>query len=57
VINKATVMLELKKMGKPNTVLIYRRHGVAEETFGVPYSALGSLVKRIGVCTRLIAPR
>lgn len=42
-------MQELKKMGKPNTALIYRRHGVAEETFGVPYSALGSLVKRIGV--------
>jgi 3-methyladenine DNA glycosylase AlkD len=51
--NKATVMEELEKMGKPNTALIYQRHGVLEGTFGVPYSALGGLVKRIGIDHRL----
>lgn len=46
-------MEELEKNGKPNTAVIYQRHGVLEAAFGVPYSALGGLVERIGIDHRL----
>lgn len=42
-----SLLKELKSLGNPNTAAIYRRHGVLEETYGVPYAALGRLVARI----------
>jgi len=41
------VLKTLKQHGKPNTAKIYARHGVVEETDGVPYTALSKLVKQI----------
>jgi len=44
----AAVMSVLKAKGKPNTILIYRRHGVQEESYGVSYADLGALIKKVG---------
>jgi hypothetical protein len=45
---KASAVLKtLKQLGNPNTAKIYARHGVVEETFGVPYAALSKLVKKL----------
>lgn len=41
------VLKTLKQHGNPNTATIYARHGVVEETFGVPYAALSKLVKKV----------
>ena len=45
----------LRSRGKPNTIKIYRRHGVADETFGVAYADIGTLVKRLGADHTLAA--
>lgn len=46
---KASAVLKtLKQLGNPNTAKIYARHGVVEETFGVPYAALSKVVKKLG---------
>lgn len=46
--NARAVLTELKRLGKPNTVKIYARHGVTGPCYGVSYGDLRSLVKRIG---------
>lgn len=40
-------MAELKKLGNPKAVETYRRHGAPANCFGVRFSDLGKLVKRI----------
>ena len=45
----SAVMKALRARGKPNTAVIYRRHGVREETFGVSYVDVGALTKKIGL--------
>lgn len=42
------VMETLRSKGKPNTVKIYRRHGVTDACLGVSYGDLGALVKKLG---------
>jgi 3-methyladenine DNA glycosylase AlkD len=39
----------LRTAGKPNTAKIYARHGVREESWGVPYGALAKQVKQLGM--------
>ena len=43
-----TVLTELQKLGKPNTIKIYTRHGVTGPCYGVNYRDLKPLVKKIG---------
>lgn len=47
------VLAELEAAGKEGTAAIYRRHGANGEVWGVPYSVLDKLKKRIGVDHRL----
>jgi 3-methyladenine DNA glycosylase AlkD len=42
------VLAQLQKLGKPNTVKIYARHGVSGPCYGVAYGDLKPLVKEIG---------
>ena len=42
------VLAKLQKLGKPNTVKIYARHGVSGPCYGVAYGDLKPLVKKIG---------
>jgi len=42
------VLAQLRKLGKPNTVRIYARHGVSGPCYGVAYGDLKPLVKKIG---------
>ncbi|HSC25832.1 MAG TPA: DNA alkylation repair protein [Vicinamibacterales bacterium] len=42
------VLTQLRKLGKPNTVQIYARHGVSGPCYGVAYGDLKPLVKKIG---------
>lgn len=39
---------QLKALGDANTAKIYARHGVTSPSVGLPYAALGKLVKTIG---------
>jgi 3-methyladenine DNA glycosylase AlkD len=41
------VMPELERLGTPQNVQIYGRHGVTDPTFGVSYAHLGMLKRRI----------
>ncbi len=43
------ILATLKKLGKPQTAAIYRRHGSGEQVFGVLTSDLAKLQKRIAV--------
>ena len=47
-VNAAAVLELLAAKGKPNTVAIYRRHGVTGECYGVSYADMGKLVKQLG---------
>ncbi len=40
---------ELKKMGTPQNVKIYKRHGAGDNLYGVSFAKLGSLKKKIRV--------
>lgn len=42
----ADLLLALERAGKPQNVVIYKRHGVAEPTYGVAYGELDALAKR-----------
>jgi hypothetical protein len=46
--NAQAVLKELERLGKPNTVKIYVRHGITGPCYGVNYGDLRPLVKRIG---------
>jgi 3-methyladenine DNA glycosylase AlkD len=43
------VVATLKKLGKPQTAAIYRRHGAGDDVFGVLTSELTKLQKKIKV--------
>jgi 3-methyladenine DNA glycosylase AlkD len=43
----ATVLEELRRLGKPATANIYRRHGAYDETWGVSFADLGALEKAL----------
>ena len=43
------LMAQLKKLGKPQTVKTYRRHGVGENVFGVSFAEFGKLRKKIKI--------
>jgi len=45
----AEVLATLKKLGKPQTAAIYRRHGSGEQVFGVLTSEIAKLQKKIKV--------
>ncbi len=47
--NTEEVLATLKKLGKPQTAAIYRRHGSGEQVFGVLTSEIAKLQKRIKV--------
>lgn len=47
--NTEQVLATLKKLGKPQTAAIYRRHGSGEQVFGVLTSEIAKLQKRIKV--------
>lgn len=47
--NTQEVMTTLKKLGKPQTAAIYRRHGSGERVFGVLTSEIAKLQKKIKV--------
>lgn len=47
--NTEEVLATLKKLGKPQTAAIYRRHGSGEQVFGVLTSEIGKLQKKIKV--------
>ena len=47
--NAKEVLATLRKLGKPQTAAIYRRHGSGENVFGVLTSEIGKLRKRIKV--------
>jgi 3-methyladenine DNA glycosylase AlkD len=42
------ILTQLKKLGKPNTVAIYTRHGVTGACYGVNYADLKPLAKKVG---------
>lgn len=42
------VLGQLRKLGKPNNIKIYARHGVSGECYGVAYGDLRPLAKKIG---------
>lgn len=48
-VDVAEVMAELEEAGTAQTRKIYARHGVTTPMFGVPYSVLRPLQKRLGV--------
>lgn len=43
------ILASLKKLGKPQTAAIYKRHGSGEKVFGVLTSEIAKLRKKIGV--------
>src|SRR5688572_6505999 len=43
----AEVLGTLKKLGKPKTAEIYRRHGATGDVYGVSFAELGALTKQI----------
>lgn len=45
----ASVMRTLERLGKAGTAALYRRHGADDSTLGVSYADLGALVKRLEV--------
>jgi 3-methyladenine DNA glycosylase AlkD len=47
--NAAEVLAKLKKLGKPSTVEIYKRHGATGDMYGVSFADLGALTKQIKV--------
>jgi 3-methyladenine DNA glycosylase AlkD len=47
--NATTVLSTLKKLGKPQTAAIYRRHGAGDNVFGVLTSEISKLQKKIKV--------
>jgi 3-methyladenine DNA glycosylase AlkD len=47
--NTQEVLSTLKKLGKPQTAAIYRRHGSGEQVFGVLTSEIAKLQKKIKV--------
>ena len=47
--NAQEILTTLKKLGKPQTAAIYRRHGAGEEVFGVLTSEIAKLKKKIKV--------
>ena len=47
--NSEEVLATLKKLGKPQTAAIYRRHGSGDHVFGVLTSEIGKLQKKIKV--------
>lgn len=42
------ILAQLQKLGNPNHVKIYARHGVTGPCYGVPYGDLKPLVKKLG---------
>ena len=47
--NAQSILTELKKLGKPGTAAIYRRHGSGDNVFGVLTSELVKFQKRIKI--------
>ncbi len=45
----AEILATLKKLGKPATAAIYKRHGAGDDVYGVLTSEIGKLVKKIKV--------
>ncbi|MBI4348703.1 MAG: DNA alkylation repair protein [Elusimicrobia bacterium] len=45
--NANEILAALKKLGKPQTAAIYRRHGAGENVYGVLTSEIGKLQKKI----------
>ena len=45
----AEILAALKKLGKPTTAAIYKRHGAGDNVFGVLTTEIGKLVKKIKV--------
>ncbi len=51
--NVAAVMMMLEASGKARTADLYRRHGVRERVFGVPYAELGAVLRALRLDHRL----
>jgi hypothetical protein len=47
--NAQEILVTLRKLGKPQTAAIYKRHGAGEEVFGVLTSEIAKLKKKIKV--------
>ena len=47
--NAQEILSTLKRLGKPQTAAIYRRHGAGDNVFGVLTSEIGRLQKKIKV--------
>jgi 3-methyladenine DNA glycosylase AlkD len=45
--NDSEILATLRKLGKPHTAAIYKRHGAGEDVFGVLTSEIGKLQKKI----------
>jgi 3-methyladenine DNA glycosylase AlkD len=43
------ILATLKKLGKPSTAAIYKRHGAGDDVYGVLTSEIGKLVKKIKI--------
>ena len=50
------VLEELRRLGKPATAAIYRRHGAHDETWGVTFADLGRLEKALRGRSDLAGP-
>jgi len=48
-VTAAEILAALKKLGKPSTAAIYKRHGAGDDVYGVLTSEIGKLVKKIKV--------
>ncbi len=45
--NAKEILATLKKLGKPQTAAIYKRHGAGDNVFGTLTSEIGKLQKKI----------
>jgi 3-methyladenine DNA glycosylase AlkD len=48
-VTAAEILATLKKLGKPSTAAIYKRHGSGDNVYGVLTSEVGKLVRKIKV--------
>ncbi|NDG98403.1 MAG: hypothetical protein EBY11_10780 [Proteobacteria bacterium] len=46
-VDAVSVLEELRRVGKPATAVIYRRHGAHDETWGVTYADLKRVAKSL----------
>ncbi|NDB73369.1 MAG: hypothetical protein EB033_12655 [Proteobacteria bacterium] len=55
-VDAVSVLEELRRVGKPATAVIYRRHGAHDETWGVTYADLKRIAKSLRGRSALAEP-